>query len=575
MKIYRLLDTAVGCQNCQEDTIQSFVRKDVNSFRPPSPEDDEMDSAIDVPVSTPENPVSFLGLRSPSLSPPNQKIPPPLTRKEDLLLDNADLWEQFYKVDNEMIITKSGRCIFPLLKFNPVSLDSTARYTFVLDFTQVSPSRYRFKKGDWVSIGIDKRKFSTSSKNGKPIRNGKVDGRPYTHPDSPQSGAYWARFGVFFPKIKLTNRPRHNLSSCKSGKRGPRVNGENESAYDLPDGHFCLTSFHKYQPRVRMIKHSSSTSREDKELIFTFRETTFIAVTHYQNDAVNTLKKNYNPHAKGFKDMENHCPIGGYSEESDNEVDSNGKISPQGETTPTPSHFATSPSQSTSDLTLDHSTLMSINEPPEFSNRTGPNGLRRSSTKGSPPRQVTINDPGNRVKVVKNIPLATNQKQKVEAPPPIAIPIGGSLLDVRSSPNPTTNFTAEGTPRFNGSTLTLPEGMVVQGLHTPITPFGSIVSANEFPWDRSPPFDNERSENISTLDLKSKQLNFHASPVTPVTPENDYFSTSASTNVYTCRLKHAENENRKLREFIRERYGAEAEKEADVVVAFGSNDESH
>ncbi|CAG8639257.1 8093_t:CDS:1, partial [Cetraspora pellucida] len=45
-------------------------------------------------------------------------LPPPITSKENiyyeprekLLLDGAELWSQFFRVENEMIITKSGRC---------------------------------------------------------------------------------------------------------------------------------------------------------------------------------------------------------------------------------------------------------------------------------------------------------------------------------------------------------------------------------------------------------------------------------------------------------------------------------
>ncbi|CAG8746889.1 16761_t:CDS:1, partial [Cetraspora pellucida] len=53
-----------------------------------------------------------------------------------------------------------------------------------------SPTRFRFKKGSWISIGVDKRKFSLNNlnnRNGR-IKTGMVGGRPFTHPDSPQSG---------------------------------------------------------------------------------------------------------------------------------------------------------------------------------------------------------------------------------------------------------------------------------------------------------------------------------------------------------------------------------------------------
>ncbi|KAJ3087051.1 hypothetical protein HK102_011906 [Quaeritorhiza haematococci] len=45
-----------------------------------------------------------------------------------------------------------------------------------------------------------------------------------------------------------------------------------------------------------------STGQKFRQTTFLFKETVFVAVTHYQNEKVNSLKKNYNPHAKGFKD---------------------------------------------------------------------------------------------------------------------------------------------------------------------------------------------------------------------------------------------------------------------------------
>ncbi|CAI2176137.1 2246_t:CDS:1 [Funneliformis geosporum] len=114
-----------------------------------------------------------------------------VSSKEDILLKDPELWSQFYRVDNEMIITKAGRCIFPLLKFQPVNLDPTVNYSFVIDFVQVSANRYRFKKGSWVCIGLDKRRFLSNNFNkqgGKLPKIGSVCGNPYTHPDSPQPG---------------------------------------------------------------------------------------------------------------------------------------------------------------------------------------------------------------------------------------------------------------------------------------------------------------------------------------------------------------------------------------------------
>jgi hypothetical protein len=139
-------------------------------------------------VANLDNKVTSSSISSPSQSQASSLLPTlsnsnSLSPVPDLLLTNADLWSQFYRVNNEMIITKAGRCIFPLLKFRPVNLDPTVNYSFIIDFVQVSKNRYRFKKGSWISIGPDKRKFLSIYS-----ACGTVHGNPFTHPDSPQSG---------------------------------------------------------------------------------------------------------------------------------------------------------------------------------------------------------------------------------------------------------------------------------------------------------------------------------------------------------------------------------------------------
>ncbi|KAJ3213927.1 T-box transcription factor tbx5 [Dinochytrium kinnereticum] len=55
----------------------------------------------------------------------------------------------------------------------------------------------------------------------------------------------------------------------------------------LDDGVFRVTSFFMYQPRIHLIEHGEV----DTTTCYEFRETSFIAVTHYQNHRVNCLKK--------------------------------------------------------------------------------------------------------------------------------------------------------------------------------------------------------------------------------------------------------------------------------------------
>ncbi|ORX91024.1 T-box-domain-containing protein [Basidiobolus meristosporus CBS 931.73] len=235
-----------------------------------------------------------------------------------LHLEEASLWKQFNSIANEMIITKTGRCLFPSLKFKATDLDPYALYKIKLDFEQISPERFKFRNDEWVVVHSDVSKSQpqpyTMSEKKRPGLECWIT-REYTHPDSPQSGkslnlfgmnstgAYWVKNGVSFTKVKLTNRLENSIDN-KVLNNGSFMDCR-RSAFDpefaLPDGYFPLKTFHKYQPRVHLIKLNEGIQQEKT---FVFEEAAFIAVTHYQNNAVNQLKKQYNPHAKGFRIIE-------------------------------------------------------------------------------------------------------------------------------------------------------------------------------------------------------------------------------------------------------------------------------
>ncbi|TPX58223.1 hypothetical protein SpCBS45565_g08047 [Spizellomyces sp. 'palustris'] len=186
-----------------------------------------------------------------------------------------------------MIITKGGRCLFPTLRFRPICLDPQALYSIAVDIVQTVPHKFKFKNGLWVPVPLDAGSGGESEDMLVPTC------RALLHSSATQSGAFWIQHGISFAKIKLTNR-------CRSSFRSPSP----DSSLDypsVPEGHFSLNSFHQYQPRVHLIKHSAE---ERSVTTYLFEETKFIAVTHYQSEKVNSLKKNYNPHAKGFKDYE-------------------------------------------------------------------------------------------------------------------------------------------------------------------------------------------------------------------------------------------------------------------------------
>ncbi|KAH1024856.1 T-related protein [Dendroctonus ponderosae] len=174
-------------------------------------------------------------------------------------LDERDLWVRFKNLINEMIVTKSGRRMFPVIKVIAAGLDPKSMYTVLLEFKQMDSHRWKFVNGEWTP-------------------GAKAEAPPvnpiYVHPESPNFGSHWMKEPISFAKVKLTNK----------------ING---------NGQIMLNSLHKYEPHVHFVKVATDSRRG---LTFPFPETQFIAVTAYQNEEVTSLKIKYNPFAKAFLD---------------------------------------------------------------------------------------------------------------------------------------------------------------------------------------------------------------------------------------------------------------------------------
>ncbi|KFM03991.1 T-box transcription factor TBX3, partial [Aptenodytes forsteri] len=192
-------------------------------------------------------------------------------------LEAKELWEQFHKRGTEMVITKSGRRMFPPFKVRCTGLDKKAKYILLMDIVAADDCRYKFHNSRWMVAGK---------------ADPEMPKRMYIHPDSPATGEQWMSKVVTFHKLKLTN----NISD--------------------KHGFTILNSMHKYQPRFHIVRANDilklpySTFRT-----YVFPETEFIAVTAYQNDKGRRLRKDLfyitqlkidnNPFAKGFRDTGN------------------------------------------------------------------------------------------------------------------------------------------------------------------------------------------------------------------------------------------------------------------------------
>ncbi|XP_042545643.1 T-box transcription factor T isoform X1 [Dipodomys spectabilis] len=197
----------------------------------------------------------------------------PTERELRVGLEESELWLRFKELTNEMIVTKNGRRMFPVLKVSVSGLDPNAMYSFLLDFVAADNHRWKYVNGEWVP-------------GGKP--EPQAPSCVYIHPDSPNFGAHWMKTPVSFSKVKLTNK----------------LNG---------GGQIMLNSLHKYEPRIHIVRVGGPQRMITSHC---FPETQFIAVTAYQNEEITALKIKYNPFAKAFLDAKERSDHKDMMEES-------------------------------------------------------------------------------------------------------------------------------------------------------------------------------------------------------------------------------------------------------------------
>ena len=77
-----------------------------------------------------------------------------MDQTQDLIrvsIRDSQLWETFAALTNEMILTKSGRCMFPTIKLVLSGLEPNAIYKILLQFRQTENNRYKYIDGKWHS----------------------------------------------------------------------------------------------------------------------------------------------------------------------------------------------------------------------------------------------------------------------------------------------------------------------------------------------------------------------------------------------------------------------------------------
>ena len=114
-------------------------------------------------------------------------------------LDNKEMWDKFCEFGTEMIITRTGRRMFPTVRvsFSNLEPEPGYKYMVLLDIVPCDNKRYRYAyhRSAWLVAG-------------------KADPAPphrlYAHPDGPFTAEQLRKQVVSFEKVKITNNETDN-----------------------------------------------------------------------------------------------------------------------------------------------------------------------------------------------------------------------------------------------------------------------------------------------------------------------------------------------------------------------------
>lgn len=127
-----------------------------------------------------------------------------------VILETKQLWDKFHEQGTEMIVTKTGRRMFPTFQVRLCGLDPQAMYIMMMDFVPVDDKRYRYSFHRWNFDLFNLIQFNNwAIISSSWVVAGKADPisppRIHVHPDSPAPGSTWMKQVVSFDKLKLTN----------------------------------------------------------------------------------------------------------------------------------------------------------------------------------------------------------------------------------------------------------------------------------------------------------------------------------------------------------------------------------
>ncbi|KAF8359623.1 hypothetical protein PRIPAC_94618 [Pristionchus pacificus] len=185
-------------------------------------------------------------------------------------LVQSALWSQFHAAQTEMIVTKTGRKLFPKLEISIQGLNPGRTYGVHMRLERADEKKYRYTCSKWSASNDDD---DVCFPLPPPIESNE---------GFAQLGEFWTARAIEFSNFKITN------NQDESGR-----------------GMILVQTLHKYVPVIYMYEMMPGASYANLEPTFVHKEVLhlaeFITVTAYQNEAIKTLKTAHNPFAKGCR----------------------------------------------------------------------------------------------------------------------------------------------------------------------------------------------------------------------------------------------------------------------------------
>ncbi|EFP04518.1 hypothetical protein CRE_01428 [Caenorhabditis remanei] len=189
------------------------------------------------------------------------------------------LWKKCYELENEEIVAKSGRKIFPELKYSIAGLDPDRLYSMTVHFERTDNHMLKWNKKRYIKY---KEVPSTVSRE---------DSRGYKSRE--HLGSFWMKNDVDATDVLITN------DKTIENKQRNYVSFENPlyRFHCNPIFKIFLNPNHRYMPVL--------TVHEGNDVVYVAKldYTKFIAVCRYHKDAIREIKQNQRSRRNRFRNI--------------------------------------------------------------------------------------------------------------------------------------------------------------------------------------------------------------------------------------------------------------------------------